>query len=100
VLLFIVVLIASGQGIPNPFTQPIHVQLGFLALALILVGIVGGWKWELMGGITSLSGWCLFVVAAIPSARNLNGFVLALAQPGILYMISALLRRRQLRVQR
>jgi hypothetical protein len=48
--------IAVGQGIPNPFTQPVGVQLGFLALALILIGIVAGWKWELAGGITSLFG--------------------------------------------
>jgi hypothetical protein len=84
--------IAVGQGIPNPFTQPVGVQLGFLALALILIGIVAGWKWELAGGITSLFGWWLFVVPTITWPRGLTSFAIALMLPGALYVISALLR--------
>ena len=93
VLVFITLLIAVGQGIPNPFTQPLGVQLGFLALALIVGGILAGWRWDLWGGLASLSGWILFFVAVIGSPRGLNGFVAALALPGALYLASAVLRR-------
>jgi hypothetical protein len=92
-LALVILIIAIGQGVPNPFTQPVNVQVGFLALALMLIGILAGWKWELAGGITSIAGWCLFLPAVIRSPRGLNGFVLALALPGTLYVLSALLRR-------
>jgi hypothetical protein len=92
-LVLICVSIAVGQGIPNPFTQPARVQVGFLALALIIIGILAGWRWELSGGIMSLLGWCLFLPAVITSPRGMNGFVMALALPGALYVTSALLRR-------
>jgi hypothetical protein len=92
-LVLIIVLFAIGEGMPNPFTQPISVQVGFLALALVMIGILGGWRWELAGGILSLAGWSLFVVAVIHPPRGLNWFVSALALPGLLYVAGALLRR-------
>jgi len=92
-LVLIIVCIAVGQGLPNPFTQTTGVQVGFLALALMLIGIAAGWRWELPGGIISLIGWCLFLVPVLNSPRGLSGFVMLLAVPGLLYVASALLRR-------
>jgi hypothetical protein len=92
-LVSVVVLIAVGQGIPNLFTQPVPVQLGFLALAFILGGILAGWRWELSGCLLSVSGWLLFVAVAVGSLNRLNGFVLAFALPGVLYLLSALTAR-------
>ena len=94
-LLIVTVSIAIGQGLPNVSTEPVSVQVGFAALALILGGVVAGWRWELSGGIISLFGWCLFLLATIHSARALNGFVLAMALPGAFYVASALLRRHR-----
>jgi hypothetical protein len=88
----VVLSIALGQGVPNPVTQPAGVQLGLLALALILTGIVAGWKWEFAGGIISLFGWFLFATPLISSPRGLTLFVAGLALPGALYVTSALLR--------
>lgn len=62
-----VVFIAIGEGMPNPMTQTAIVQLGFVALALILVGILIGWRWELAGGSLSLVGLCLLCVPVINS---------------------------------
>ena len=93
VLVLMIVLLAIGEGMPNPFTQPISVQVGFLALALVMIGILGGWRWELAGGTLSLVGWGLFVVAVMHPPRGLNWFVGALALPGALYAAGALLRR-------
>jgi len=95
-LVIAVVVIAIGEGMPNPFTQPPVVQIGFLALAMILIGILAGWRWELAGGILSLAGWCLFFGSVI-GIKRLNVFVSLLALPGILYLISAWLRRHNKR---
>jgi hypothetical protein len=94
-LLIVTVSIAIGQGLPNVLTEPVRVQVGFAALALILGGGVAGWKSELSGGIMSLFGWCLFLLATIHSPRALNGFVLAMALPGACYVASALFRRNR-----
>src|SRR5215475_6723863 len=80
-ILIVTVSIAIGQGLPNVLTEPVRVQAGFLALALILGGVVAGWKWELSGGIMSLFGWCLFLLANIHSPKVLNGLVFAMALP-------------------
>lgn len=91
-LLLTIVLIAVGEGMPNPFTQPPAVQFGFLTLAMIMIGILAGWRWEFFGGVLSLAGWCLFV-AVVVWLKHLTLFVLLLALPGILHLISAWLRR-------
>jgi len=96
-LVILIVVIGIGEGMPNPFTQPPAVQIGFLALAMIMIGILAGWRWELAGGVISLAGWCLFVGAVTHFPRGLNWFFWALAMPGFLYVISALLRRHNKR---
>jgi hypothetical protein len=92
-LVLMIVLIAVGERMHNPFTQPMTVQVGFLALALLMIGILGAWRWELAGGTLSRVGWSLFVVAVMHPPRGLNWFVGALALPGLLYVAGALLRR-------
>jgi hypothetical protein len=92
-LLSVVVLLAIGEGMPNPLTQPGRVQVGFLALALLLVGILVGWRWELAGGLMSLAGWFIFVFAVCGLPRGINPFMFALALPGALYLASVLWRR-------
>ena len=98
-LVLIIVVIAIGEGMPNPFTQPMSVQVGFLALALVMIGILGAWRWELAGGTLSLVGWSLFVVAVAHPENLLTWFVSALALPGALYVASTLLRRYDRRHQ-
>lgn len=92
-LVLMIVIIAIGEGMPNPLTQPMLVQIGFLALALIVIGILAGWRWELAGGIISLVGWGSFVGPLNCFERGLNWFLGALALPGALYVAGALLRR-------
>ena len=89
----LIFIIAIGEGMPNPFTKPWNVQLGFLALALIVIGVLAGWRWEFLGGILATAGWCLFVGSVI-GARGLNVFICLLALPGILYLLSAWIRQR------
>jgi hypothetical protein len=63
VLIGLTLILAIGEGMPNLFTQPFLIQLGFLALALVLSGILLAWRWEFSGGILSLIGWVLFILA-------------------------------------
>ena|SRR5689334_12542940 len=97
-LLIVAISIAIGQGLPNLLTEPVRVQVGFVALAFIFIGVLTGWKAELSGGIISLFGWCLFLLATMNSPRVLNGFVLAMALPGACYVASALLRRGRVKL--
>jgi len=64
-LLVLILALAIGEGIPNPFAQPFGVQLGFLALAFLVIGILAGWRWEFFGGVLSLGGWLLFVASVV-----------------------------------
>jgi hypothetical protein len=91
-LVVLVATLAIGEGLPNPLTQPVNVQLGLLGLALMVGGILVAWFRELPGGIISLAGWATFVLSVMHSPRGLNWFVLAMALPGILCVVSALLR--------
>ena len=93
VLIAGVVVIAIGEGMPNPLTQTAIVQLGFVALALILIGILIGWRWELAGGSISLVGLCLLCVPVVNSPRGLHWDLSVLAIPGILYISSYFLAR-------
>jgi hypothetical protein len=93
VFLVSVIILAIGEGMPNPFTQPVGVQMGFLTLAVLLAGMLAGWIWELAGGILSLAGWLGFVVVAV-SLRHMTGFVVVMALPGLFYLASVYLRWR------
>lgn len=93
-MVFSTVFIAVGEGMPNPFTQTLLVQVMFLALALLLIGILAAWRWEFAGSITSLAGWCVFIIGLAISPRGLTVFAVVLAVPGVLHLTSALLRRQ------
>jgi len=92
VLVALTVLIAIGEGLPNPLTQPFIIQIGFYALGLVLLGILLAWRWEFSGGMISLVGWVVFLVAeevSVPQAV----FILLLGVPSFLSLGSAFLRR-------
>ena len=92
-LVLLIVAIAVGEGIPNPFTQPVPVQLGFLGLALVMAGILAGWRWDVAPALVSLAGWCLFFFAVVYPPRGHSGFIFTLALPAVLLFVSALLKR-------
>jgi hypothetical protein len=93
VLVGLTLILAIGGGVPNLFTQPFLIQLGFLALALVLSGILLAWRWEFLGGILSLVGWVLFIFAERVSLRQSVYFIL-LGLPSLLFLGSFFLRWR------
>jgi len=91
VLVGLTLLIAIGEGMPNPFTQPFVIQIGFLALAMVLLGILLAWRWELPGAILSLAGWILFVMAVRINWHK-SIFLILLCVPSLLFLGSFFLR--------
>src|SRR5512142_1184717 len=94
-----VMVIAIGEGIPNPFTQPAAIAVGFVALAAVLSGILVGCFREGIGGGISLVGWMVFIFAVGNRIPRPHTFVALLAVPGALFVASALLRRGRHRNQ-
>jgi hypothetical protein len=92
VLVGLTLILAIGEGVPNLFTQPFLIQLGFLALALVLSGILLAWRWEFLGGILSFVGWVLFILAERVHWQHSLFFIL-LAVPSLLFLASSFLRR-------
>ena len=91
VLVGLTLVIAIGEGMPNLFTQPFVIQIGFFALTMVLSGILLAWRWEFLGGIISLVGWVLFVVAETVHLRQSVFFIL-LGIPSLLFLGSSFLR--------
>jgi hypothetical protein len=92
--LVIVIFIGHG-GPPNILRQPPPVQLEFAALGLMLAGLVLGWMREGLGGLVVLLGLLAFniVELAVNGQPALGAFPL-FAVPGVLFLLSAMLRRR------
>ena len=66
-------------------------RLRFASFALIAIGFLAGWRWELIGGILSDLGACsLSELAAQKTIADWS--TLALAAPGVLYIASRVLR--------
>jgi hypothetical protein len=100
-MLGLVIAFATGEGIPNVFKQPPRVQVEFAAVGLIIVGLVVGWRWEAIGGATTIAGVALFTATELLVNRRLPGPALWLfAVPGLLLLASSGLGigRRQPRV--
>ncbi len=92
-LIGIIAALAIGEGMPNPFSHalsPIE-RFGFAGLALIALGFLAGWRWELAGGIASIVGVCMVFGPTMVNGR-ITWFIAALLVPGALYMASHLLR--------
>ncbi len=60
-----------SEGLPPIAAQPEGVQLNFVALALMLLGFVIGWKREGTAALLIASGWTLWQVAEGRMAWNL-----------------------------
>src|SRR5579862_4487530 len=90
-LLFaMVVWFAVAQGPPNPFEQPLPVQMEFLGMGLMLLGFLVGWWCEWLGGLLVFMGFGVFaategVVNGQPPRRAIPLF----AVPGVLFLLSS-----------
>jgi hypothetical protein len=95
-LIGLVVAIVIGHGgPPNLFSQPKSVQLEFVALGLMLLGLVVGWMREGLGGLLVLLGLAAFnAVELVANGVPARGAFPLFTVPGVLFLVSALLGRR------
>lgn len=91
-ILALVVAIAVGEGVPNPLGQPIAVNLLFIALATMVVGLIVAWKWEVVGGLLILGGFAFFAIENHGVKFNLVFGPMLVA--GLLYLLGGWLRSR------
>lgn len=49
-----------GEGLPNPFEQPLPTQIKFAGMLAILIGMLVGWKWEGIAAVLILGGGMAF----------------------------------------
>ena len=61
-ILALIVTIAVGEGLPNPFVLSPRELLLFAAMLMMVVGLVVAWKWERIGGVLILGGLAFFAI--------------------------------------
>jgi peptidoglycan/LPS O-acetylase OafA/YrhL len=100
-MLGLVIFIFIGHGgPPNVFLQPTPVQLEFAAMALMLLGLVVGWWREWLGGLVVLVGLAAFnAVELTVNGQPAKGAFPLFALPGVLFLLSAFLRRKSKQLQ-
>jgi hypothetical protein len=95
-ILWLVIAIVIGHGgLPNVFAQPTPVQLEFAAMGLMLLGLLIGWVREGFGGLLVMIGLGAFNIVELGvNGRPAHGAFPLFAVPGVLFLLSALLRWR------
>jgi hypothetical protein len=95
-LLGLVIATVNGHGgPPNVFGQPTPVQFEFAAMGLMLLGLLIGWVREGFGGLLVMLGLAAFnIVELAVNGRPALGAFPLFAVPGVLFLLSALLRWR------
>jgi uncharacterized membrane protein len=92
-VLALVVVLAIGEGAPNPHRLPLREQLLGLSLALMLLGLGVAWKWEGVGGALVLGGAACF--ALVNPGLKMNAFTAPLLICGLFYLLCWWFSRRK-----
>lgn len=92
VLAFVVVM-AIGEGVPNPLRFSLREQLLALSLALTLLGLGVAWEWEGFGGALVLGGVACF--ALVNHGIKMNAVTAPMLISGLFYLLCWWLTRRK-----
>ena len=82
-----------GDGLPNPFTQPLPVAIELFGMLAMFVGCILGWKWQGVGGLLTIAGIMTFHV--IEKRLWLMGAFPLFDLAGILFLLCWWLGRSQ-----
>ena len=93
VVLFLLFLI--GEGVPGSTGLTLIETAMFSALFVVFLGFVLAWIRELAGGILSLAGFIVFLI--LEGDLEVGVLLSAMALPSILFIISGMLKRREIR---
>ncbi len=81
-----------GDGLPNPFTQPLPVAIELFGMIDMLIGCIVGWKWQGLGAILVIAGVMTFHV--IEKRLWLMGAFPLFDLAGIFFLLCWLLKRK------
>lgn len=94
VALIVVFMVGEG-GPPNILRQPLSVQLELLAMLLMVIGFLLGWRWEALGGGLAVGAFALFFGTEIAvNGKPPGGAIPLFVIPGVLLLISHVLAGR------
>ena len=82
----LILVFAFGEGVPHPSMLTLRDRLMFLALGVMLTGLVLAWKRAGMGGLLALAGYLLFV--AIGGPRTVVSPFMAAGAAGCLHLLA------------
>jgi hypothetical protein len=88
----------SGQGLPNPFSQPPGVAAEVIAFVACLAGLILAWRWLRLGGLLLAAGVLTFHI--VECKIWLNWVFLVLELVGATHLCVWALDRRYLAVSR
>jgi hypothetical protein len=80
-----------GEGLPNPFTQPLPVAIELYGMLAMWVGCIIGWKWEGIAAFLTIAGIMIFHV--IEKRLWLMGAFPLFDLAGILYLLCWFLKK-------
>lgn len=92
-LVMLFVTMAFGEGVPSPWILTRPEKYAFLALFVMLAGLVSAMRWELVGGILILVGYALF--ALINQELVISWAFTLFPVAGILFLLSWALSRHR-----
>jgi len=75
-----------GDGLPNPFTQPLPVAIELFGMLAMLAGCIAGWKWQGLGALLIIAGIITFHV--IEKRLWLMGAFPLFDLAGVLFLLS------------
>ncbi|MHC4076364.1 MAG: DUF7670 domain-containing protein, partial [Planctomycetota bacterium] len=91
-VIFIGEALIGGGGPGNPFKHPLPVQLEFVGMLAIFVGLIIGWKWQVAAGLLIIGGMMIFHI--VQGKIWLNWVFGLFDITGILFILYWLLKRK------
>ena len=84
-LLGLIVVIAIGEGVPNPLRMSFQENLLGIGILAMLIGQIVAWRWEGIGSLLILGGFALFVT--VNHGVRLNVVFGPWLVTGLLYLV-------------
>jgi hypothetical protein len=97
----LILLFFIGEGLAEGFEPILHLTARetamMVAFAAVWLGLVLGWKWELVGGLLTICGTAAFYLLdyAFSDTFPRGPFFLLFASPGLLFIYCGLKTRKK-----
>lgn len=96
VLMLVVVAFVIGEGMPNVLQATPSEILQFLAFTVVVAGLLIGFRWEFLGGLTVLGGLVVVYTMNVAATGKVPGGAFPwFFIPGLLFLVSGLSSRKR-----